>query len=282
MVKRLGTHAASRFQRFCVNSCPMNLSPLHFTPVFLFFVLNHVLALDAPIFQERFNEQGNVEFVNGAQLGAAGSGVSGKQDDTAYTAPTVDASAKMQPAGVVASPQLPASLDEVTVTLWYKVARTPVDATTLLNAGGIYLLWQGDQQGAWNMRLEMPIEKKMRAWFNPGKARSITAWNAEGQWIFYALTWKRSSGEAVVYQGTSSDGAAEQRRWQSSEAVSALENALYSGAPAIIGNSYDAKSMKPGMRAFAGDLDNIRIFGTALSAEDIEKVRAADASNSQL
>lgn len=260
----------------------MNTSPFFVTSILSFFVLNHVLALDAPIFQERFNEQGNVEFVNGSQLGAAGSGVSGKQDDMAYTAPAVDSSAKMQPAGVVASPQLPASLDEVTVTLWYKVARTPVDATTLLNAGGIYLLWQGDQQGSWNMRLEMPIEKKMRAWFNPGKARSITAWNAEGQWIFYALTWKRSSGEAVVYQGTSSDSAAEQRRWQNSEAVLSLDNALYAGMPGIIGNSFDAKTKLPGMRAFAGDIDNIRIFGTALSAEDMEKVRAADASNSQL
>ncbi len=271
-----------RASGFVLQVAVMKPLPLRCALCCLFVVSNHATAFDAPVFEQKFNEQGNVEFVNGAQLGAAGSGVSGKQDDKAYSAPAVEASDAMQPAGVVASPQLPASLDEVTVALWYKTAKPPVDATTLLNAGGVYLLWQGDQRGAWNMRLEMPVEKKLRAWFNPGKPGSITGWTAEGQWIFYALTWKRSSGEVVVYQGTAGDSVAEQRRWQSSEAVLSLDNTLYPGVPGVIGNSYDAKTKKPGVRAFAGDIDNVRIYGSALEADDIEKIRSTDVANSSL
>lgn len=241
-----------------------------------------VAAIDTPLFEQKFNDQGNVEFVNGAQLGVAGSGVSGKEADMAYTAPPANVGDELQPAGVVADPQLPGELEEVTVTAWYKIANPPVDATSLLNVGGIYLLWQGEQSGNWNMRLEMSLENRMRAWFNPHKAGSILGWNTEGQWIFYAMTWKRVGGEVVVYQGTAQDNIAEQRRWEGSEAVNAFNNALYPGVPAVIGNSYDAKTKKSGKRAFAGDIDNVRIFGSALSSEDIDKVRMADAANDPL
>lgn len=244
--------------------------------------MNNVPAADVPLFEQRFNDQGNVEFVNGSALGAAGSGVSGKPDDLAYTAPAAKADDEMQPAGLVSGQQLPGELEQVTVTSWYKISNPPVDATSLVNIGGLYLLWQQEGLGCWNMRLEMPIEKKMRAWFNPNKAGSLLGWNTEGQWIFYAFTWNRSSGEAVVYQGTPQDTATEQRRWQGSEAVQAINNTLYYGVPAVIGNSFDTKTKRQGKRAFAGDIDNVRIFGSALSAEEIDRVRAADAANTSL
>lgn len=237
------------------------------------------VAREAPVFEQRFNGPSDVELVNGAALGGPGSGVSGQPDDLAYQAPVASAEDVQQPAGIVPMGAIPDALEEVTVTVWYRLDARPTDATTLLNVGGVYLLWQGADQGAWNMRLQIDLANHLRAWFNPNKPASILPWNAEAEWIFYALTWKQSSGEVVVYQGTAQEPAAEQRRWATSEATLPLNNALYQGAPGILGNSLDTRTKRPGQRAFAGRLDNVRIFARALAADEIDKLRTADAVN---
>jgi hypothetical protein len=251
--------------------------------VFTVFIgLNSGMAVDTPIIEQRFNDHGNMELVNGAQLGKPGSGVSGQQDDRAYAATGFDLGDALQPAAVLEDMTPSDDLEEITVTVWYKIGAPPVNATSLVNLRGVYLLWQGEATGGWTMRLDMSDKEDMRSWFNPNKPASILAWNAEDQWIFYAFTWDRSAGEATVYQGTPQDAVVEQRRWATSEVFSPSNNTLYLRAPVAIGNNVNRRSKKPGMRAFDGHIDNVRVFGRALSVEDLEQVRAADATNRPL
>lgn len=197
----------------------------------------------------------------------------------AYVAPDFNPDDQMQPAGILLDSSVPQEMEQITVMLWYKISQPLRDATTLFNGAGCYLLWQSEPANGWNMRLEMPIETKMRAWFNPRGSAVPVPWTAAGEWIFYAFTWEKTGGAAVVYQGASQVEAREVKRFESAEAREFLGH-LQSNV--VIGNSYDNRTRKPGTRAFGGAIDNVRVFGAALKADDIEKVRAADVSNTPL
>lgn len=81
-------------------------------------------AATTPLFQERFNDSGNIEYVNGAAQGADNSGVSGKPNDKSYFAhvEVVDPT-QPQPGALLNSSPQAGDLQKFTVTLWYKADR---------------------------------------------------------------------------------------------------------------------------------------------------------------
>jgi hypothetical protein len=233
-------------------------------------------AAVVPILQERFNDTSSLEYLNGAEQGPDKSGVSGKAGDKAYSA-KVDVPDPSQPqpgAMLLDSSLLSNDLRQFTVTLWYKTNREVQDPDSLLHLGGFYLLW--DKVRGWTMRLELPPGgEPFSSWFNAGIKGPLLASNAEGEWIFYAISWDLDARTCVIYQGTTSESVEVFRDQTNFEVPGPVKAA----ATNAIGNNFDSKGNTVGTRPFSGGIDNIRIYDKALDHSAIEAIRTADLAN---
>jgi hypothetical protein len=240
-----------------------------------------LMALEKPVYEERFTKQSKLVYFHGAKLGDQGSGCSGKSDDFAYTAVDLKPETKLMAAAMVIPHGLPAEMKKATVALWYRAKETPRGRpTSLIKIGGFNLLWQEDNNnpalGCWNMRIEngKPGDSPMRGWYNPFSMGTAASWDATDEWIFYALTWDPSQESVIVYQGSAKRPISEEKRWQRKEAMSPLPNG---DRPGIIGNSL--KNNDPADRAFIGSIDNVRIFESVLTEKELEQLRSDDLAN---
>lgn len=235
-------------------------------------------AATVPLLQERFNDTSSLEYLNGAEQGPDKSGVSGKAGDKAYSAKVdVPDPTQPQPGAVLLNSSLFSDdLRQFTVTVWYKANREIQDPDSLLHLGGFYLLW--DKVRGWTMRLGVPPGgEPFSSWFNAGIKGPLLSSNAEGEWIFYAISWDLDAKTCVIYQGTANDSSEVFREQTGFEVPGPVKGA----ATNAIGNNFDPKGNTVGNRPFSGDIDNIRIYDKALDQSAIEAIRAADVANAE-
>jgi len=230
-------------------------------------------AAATPIFEERFNETGTVELVNGAELGP---GLSNKPEDKAYSARAeAPDPAQPQPGAVVHDPAgLSGDLSQFTMTLWYKCNREIQDPDSLIHLGGFYLLW--DKARGLTMRLGLPSGSgSFSNWFSAGIKGPVTPANAVDEWIFYAITWDYDAKACIIYQGTATAPVAVAGERHGFE----VGGPVRGGLTKLIGNNMDGRTKSAGGRPFSGQIDNIRIYDKVLDQNAIEAIRSADTEN---
>jgi hypothetical protein len=244
-----------RLSRWCITiTAALSLSPW---------------AFGQAIYEQRFNEADQIEFKDGAALGPDGSGVSGKPKDKAYSADTASS-----PKTSMIAPAVPdsTSLEELTVTAWYKPRAELPAATTLFNAFGTMLIWDDiKHEWTWRVGAKLLNPDARMYWFFSGKA-PLANWAAPGEWTFVAMVWKRQAKSAAFYQGNKTSELKPAREMTRPEEVEPL--ALTPSSKSVIGND-TAKTE----RAFNGEIDNVRFFPKALDQNAIEKIRQADVKN---
>lgn len=232
-------------------------------------------AATTPIFEERFNEAGTLEYLNGAEQGP---GLSGKPEDKAYSTrvETPDPT-QPQPGALVAdSSQLTGDLSQFTVTLWYKLDREIQDPDSLLHLGGFYLLW--DKVRGLTMRLGLPPGgADFSNWFNAGVKGPILSSNAVDEWIFYAITWDYDTKSCVIYQGSATAPCEVFGQKDHFEVTGPVKGSTTNA----IGNHYTDKGNTVGNRPFSGQIDDIRVYDKVLDQTAIEAIRTADLANAE-
>ena len=119
---------------------------------------------------------------------------------------------------------------------------------------------------------------RLPQWIVTGAGGPLIRWTAQGEWVFYAITWDLQTQKATVYQGTAFDAARAQREFPAPTIKDPLGAG---GGPVIIGNDWTDKSRGPSNRPFSGSIDNIRIYDKALGDDAIEAIRAADLENEE-
>jgi hypothetical protein len=230
---------------------------------------------EPPVLETTFNNSDNVSLLNGAQIGADGSGVSGKPGDKSYVADlsTLTAGAKGPSAECLGNEIPVQNLDELTVTAWYKSRGGIKSDATLFDAVGTTLIW--DSRGFWTLRIGTKPggDAKWFYWFTTNDTPPLGSWANPGKWTFFAAVWKRAGSKVTFYQGSGSAAsvvAVERTRPETVEPLS--ENPKYVRA---IGNRQDSAKDRP----FDGNIDDVRFFAKALDADAIEKIRQADLNN---
>lgn len=235
-------------------------------------------ADDALIYEARFNEPGDLDFQNGASLGADRSGVSGKPGDKAYSAEVAEGvefpEGTAGPMGVMTEEPLtvPDPYEEMTVTCWYKAHRTIQGAANLFSALGGLLIWD-ENVGQWVLRIRATVvnDPTTTYWFYSGNHPPLIKWGEPGEWIFFAATWRREGSRVAFYQGDKHSGvvlAKEQTREESGP----IE--MKRPSRNVIGNDWVKRN-----RSFNGRIDNLRFYSKALDQETLEKLRKADLNN---
>lgn len=232
-------------------------------------------AAPVPIFEERFNDSGQIELMNGAKLD---SGLSGKPQDKAYSAQpeTLDPAQPQPGAAALNVSDLSGDLSQFTVTLWYKCNREVKDPDSLIHLGGFYLLW--DRARGLTMRLGLPPGGTGSSnWFSAGTKGPVIPPNTVDEWIFYAITWDYDAKSCIVYQGSTTaavEAASEKHGFE-------VTGPVKGGTTNMIGNSLDGRTKSAGGRPFSGQIDNIRIYDKVLDQSSIESIRVADLANTE-
>lgn len=236
-------------------------------------------ALAVPLFNEPFNApSGRVSLKNGAKLAGAGSGVSGRSSDRAYTAKVSNASQpKDGPEAIVTRPIAVQGLNQITVTFWYKPSGPQVKDVTLLDTASLVVM--GDIPGEWTIRVGAKVkDKKQMYWFHSGKKVPYGAWIQPNQWVFVTVVWDRAGNQVSSFQGTKSRPVKLARRDKRPDRDKPLgglvQRAKIAQKPATIGNTSGGK-----YRPFNGSIDNVHIYSKALNLGALEKIRQADLKN---
>lgn len=253
------------------------MKKLLFVPSALALCCATLHAATTPLFQERFNDSGNIEYVNGAAQGPDKSGVSGKPNDKSYFAhvEVVDP-AQPQPAALLNSSPQAGDLQKFTVTLWYKADRAIKDPDSLFSIGGLYLIYQ-EQRGL-TLRVEVPKGAEPFAnWFSGGIKGPLLPSDSTEEWIFYAISWDLDAKICTIYQGTKNDPATVQKEIAGFD----LPGPVQPTNTRAIGNNFNSQSNSVGDRPFSGNLDNFRIYDKTLDQSAIEAIRTADVANAE-
>jgi Concanavalin A-like lectin/glucanases superfamily len=271
----------------------------------------------APVLQYLFNETGTDAIGSGSapvtlpmtrwvsannwttadNHAADGSGVSGLPGDRAYYDPSLALDPGQTPgfpnshyfggfAGgldVTEAQELPA----LTVQGWFKApAGKPLGVgdgsygTLIGNLGS-------SSVGGWNIRGQSTLHPSGQLEFNYSKgAVSLArvtvvsdagAYSETNEWVYFALTANPASGEIQFYKGTASQPVALAGGGNpgplSSDIISLSNKDFY------LGNSGSEGAQWFQARAFDGLLDNMRVYNTVLSLNELEMVRQRDLLN---
>jgi hypothetical protein len=230
-------------------------------------------AATVPIFEERFNDAGSLEYSNGAEQGP---GLTDKPGDKAYKAhaETPDPTQPQPGATLEDTSQLTGDLSQFTLTLWYKADREIQDPDSLAHLGGFYLLW--DKVRGLTLRLNLPPGgADFSNWFNAGIKGPVLSSNSVDEWIFYAITWNYDTRSCVIYQGTAAVPCAVFGEKHNFDVTGPVKGSTSHA----IGNHLAPRSNSLGSRPFSGQIDNIRVYDTALDQNAIEAIRTADLAN---
>ena len=244
-------------------------SSLSLIALSLFFVSATLASGQQPFYEETFNDDGaNLQLFNGAAIGEKGSGVSGKSDDAAYEAAAAELGAKA-PAAMIKSELPDASLQEITMTVWFKPGDDISEKrVSLFNSHGIVLGWGGSQ---WVLRVnDFKGEPAAGKWFHAGK----TIETPTGEWKFLACTWSGTAKEAAFFVGDKVNSV-EQDSVVSSNDPQPEMTFGDPKHPKVIGNTF----MPAATESFPGHIDNFRMFDKVLTIQQIEKIRQADLQN---
>ncbi|MDF3058962.1 MAG: hypothetical protein K0R17_3177 [Rariglobus sp.] len=236
--------------------------------------LLHAQPVKFPIFEANFNGPGKgIELVNGAVLGAPGSGVSGKSDDRAYVGtPASTEQERNGPVAVARKPIAPNALSVFTCTFWYYLDETgPVLQVPLSTAGILFLM----HDKGFELRIENQPEVPRAYVFTPGLSGPCAGWRDRKQWIFAAFSWEQKTNTLIVFQGTPKQPVAYMRDMTGPMPANAsMPREDLGRDPETIGNT--SRTLD---RPLAGKMDNVRFYDRVLEQRELEIIRKADLAN---
>lgn len=227
----------------------------------------------APLVQATFNDSSNLDLLNGAVLGAPGSGVSGQPGDRAYVAAAAEEPipGESGPAAEIIDARTQENLEELTITCWYKPTTDLVAPMTLFTLGVGTLIWEPNSH--WTLRLEgKPADGsdlRLMYWFGSSRDGAVRPWGESGSWIYFAAVWKKAEGTVTFYQGDREHAATQTNESVRDDDVmplTGLEN-----YKVIVGSNGGKMD-----RSFNGAIDNFRVFDKALSPEELNAIREGD------
>jgi hypothetical protein len=218
------------------------------------------------VYETGFNDTTGLEFKSGATLGSAGSGVSGKPTDHAYSADTATAS---NAAALISATNPAVKADELTVTAWVKPRTADQkDVAALFSAFGSGLYFDAKSKGwLWRVASRVPSDPKAQTWYDSGKSLQLQP----GQWHYVAMVWKRAENSASFFHGGTNGSVLLVNTVKRPQTVDPITEP---SAKRILGNDPN----KP-ERCFNGDIDNFRVYTKALDPTALEKIRQADLKN---
>jgi len=218
------------------------------------------------IYETGFNDTTGLEFKSGATLGSAGSGVSGKSVDRAYSADTSTAS---NAAALITAINPPVKADELTVTAWVKPRTADQkDVAALFSAFGSGLYFDAKSKGwLWRVASRVPSDPKAQTWYDSGKSLQLQP----GQWHYVAMVWKRAENSGSFYHAGTNGSVLLVNTVKRPQTVDPITEP---SAKRILGNDPN----KP-ERCFNGEIDNFRVYTKALDPTALEKIRQADLKN---
>lgn len=226
--------------------------------------------------------------------GAAGTGLTGAQGDRSYRDPSVILGTAQTPGtsnahfygGFAGGLNVDAaqSLTALTATGWFKVeAGKPLgtDGTAQTLIGN---LGNSTNDGGWTIRSRGSSTAGAME-FRFGKddftANHISVYapngtySETGEWVFFAVSLdSNSNGRWEFFKATTTT--------EVSSVVSGMTGPLVGGAVTLsnrnfyIGNGASESSEWFQARAFNGDLDNMRVFDSVLTLQELEALRKAD------
>jgi hypothetical protein len=265
----------------------------NFTTCLLAGVLSASLAgqsapAQQPLVELRFNETTSsvvstgIEKVEGKMVDAEGetqnlhsqdrSGVSGKIGDRAFD----NSSATMGGAGgmvvLPAPPNIPLTAKAFTITGWFKQSGSHGPSPELARL----VRWVGKDSG-FDLGYASPDRLSLGINGNAVTSKPTGYHSAEGSgdWMFFAAVFDGAAGQVTFYRGDTSGGGVDV---VSVHPLSESETQLDDRRSIGVGNG----EPKIRDRAFAGFLDNIRVFVSegssegALGVEALDKIVAAD------
>jgi hypothetical protein len=218
------------------------------------------------VYETGLNDTTGLEFKSGATLGSAGSGVSGKPVDRAYSADTSTAS---NAAALITAINPPVKADELTVTAWVKPRTADQkDVATLFSGFGSGLYYDAKSKGwLWRVASRVPTDPKAQTWYDSGKSLQLQP----GQWHYVAMVWKRADNSASFFHGGTNGSVLLVNTVKRPQTV---DSATEPSAKRILGNDPN----KP-ERCFNGEIDNFRVYTKALDPDALEKIRQTDLKN---
>ncbi|GHB91150.1 LamG domain-containing protein [Cerasicoccus arenae] len=207
--------------------------------------------------------------------GARGSGVSGKSDDLAYdntNSPSLGCMAQARDASNPVN-----DLKFFTLSGWFK-STGPGSYSRIIEIGKTALFFS-EMEGASTQRIEFSTRINDMS-SDPERVSTNLDHGIKGEWVFFAVTYDGSSGEANIYVGS------ETLRVESMAVAIFAKGKVVSGEGQrfSIGNS----SYHDNQRPFEGYLDNIRVWGSsddssaALNMKEVQSVMANDLKNRTL
>ena len=167
--------------------------------------------------------------------------------------------------GTLAAPPAAGALSgltAMTITGWFNPSATP--------ASGVFLLRNSTGSTGGGFNLQFIDAQQLRLLVSDGTASTnynsaATAYSAgTSNWQFFSVRWTATGG-AIWYAGT--DSVASTSNGQNTTARSMGSNSFQT----ILGRSSTAAG-----NAFHGYLDDIRVYNTALTAEQIEAIRLSN------
>jgi hypothetical protein len=195
------------------------------------------------------------EVSGSAKIGGDGSGVSGKPGDRAYDNSVATGTASD---GIFKLDDAPGArgLGQMTVALWYrhKDGKLPGEGARLADFGGNWLFFSDAPA---RLAARVPTS-------GPGQSAPNGSYPNEG-WVFAAFSYDEPSGTVRYFRGTPEEPVVEVVARESF-----TERMKSNATPLHFGNNHDLN------RAFAGWLDAIKVFDTALDAAQLEKIRQTD------
>src|SRR5262245_58013503 len=139
----------------------------------------------------------------------------------------------------------------------------------VLEEDGRLALWLGAKGGEQRIRAQAAL----RPWVPsiPGSGRGPRPHHVTTSWYFVAASFDAANGRVVIYQQPVSEFTFDPTRTVTEQAT-AVKSVATSTAPLLIGAAYaDGTPMKVGGH-FNGKIDNPRIYGRALSRQEVEGI----------
>jgi len=206
-----------------------------------------------------------------AAIGAAGSGVSGQAgdrafDNTAATAMGSQSTSNYKGIALNATTDF-SSLSAMTLTGWFKANEVIGDGAVIVRTNQFSLRAYDAAVPSTTGVIQLNISGSNA----PRSATTGTVFNSINTWVYFAVVWDGST--IKYYQGLTSQAASQLG------STSAFAPAMADPDAGLqIGNISPANN-SASARIFDGYLDDVRIYGTALSLPQVQAIQAADIAN---
>lgn len=208
-------------------------------------------------------------------IGADGSGVSGLSGDRAFDNSASDAMGGNGTTGfsgvATNSTTSIGSLGSLTITGWFKADQILGGTAYLLNTEE-FSIRAGTDNTTGTLQLKVGGSNAARS----TSVSSNTYYDEVDTWVFFAVTWDGS--DVRYFDATTSVDVG---LVGNSSAFSPTMGTV-STAGLNIGNVSGSVPNPSAARVFDGAMDNVRVFDSALSLSELQRIRSADLSNTAI